>query len=128
MLTMSIKKRMYIYLLFFIAIIFFCVLGSMLVITISGMRSTAALSLVFVPPILQFVFAFKFTNLSLIKKIILSMVISIIMYFVSLALIEFNQFKIGIDQYGYFDFLIIYSLLSVLLWEVNYKVNVKSSK
>ena len=97
----------------------------MIAIAITGSRTAAGLGLVIAPPIVQLIFSFKFVNASTLTKIILTLVVSTVVYFSSLAAIELGKFKIGLDHYGYFDFLVIYTLFSILLWEV---IHVSMSK
>jgi len=125
MFTKFSKKRIYLYSIFFISIIVLSFFGSVLSIFITGSRAYAGLSLVISPPIVQLVFSFKFVNTSTLITIILTALVSIIVYLLSLALITFGWFTIGFDRYGYFDFLVLYSLLSIVVWELMYKLMLK---
>ena len=128
MFTIFSKKRIYLYLIFFISIIILSFLGSVIAIYITGSRAYAGLGLVIFPPIVQLIFSFKFVNTSTLIKIILTALVSIITYLSSMAVIEFGLFNIGLDRYGYFDFLVLYALLSILVWEIIHTSMLKLKK
>ena len=92
--------------------------GSFVAISIAESRSYAGLGLIISPPIIQLVFSLKFLETSTFIKIISTFIVSVVAYFSSLAVIEFGWMNIGIDRYGYFDFLIAYTFFSILLWEI----------
>lgn len=106
------------YLLFSIAIIIGAYMCAMASVAISGERGYAGLITLIALPVIQLTFSFKFVDTSIIRTVLIAIVVSTITHFASLAAKEVEELRLGLDHYGYLDFLVIYIIISILAWEV----------
>ena len=101
---------------------------SILSVAISGSRGAAGIGLFLGPLFGHLLVSYRLIDLSIIIKIILAIVITAIVTTATIAIIEYGGVKLGLDYYGYLDFLVIYLTLSVLCWELTRYVASKFSR
>jgi len=122
---MQSNLRLKLYLLFSLALIGGAFVSSMAAVIITGSRGSAGLGMLIGLPIIQLIFSFKLIKTSTIKTLLIVIVVSAITHFSSLYVTQVWELRLGLDYYGYFDFLVIYALFSIVTWEV---INVSISK
>ena len=114
------KTRVKLHAYFSIAAICLPFVSSMVAVALSGSRGYAGMGPFVLLPIIQLVYSFVFIKNSAYLAVLASVLISIVAHFLSISVIENNVLVIGIDRYGYFDFLLIYIVCSIVLWELAY--------
>jgi hypothetical protein len=92
----------------------------MVAVAASGVRGYAGLGVFVSLPIIQLVYSFQFLKQPVFVTVSSAILVSMAAHFLSMAAIEYGGFSLGLDYYGYFDFLVIYALFSVILWESIY--------
>ena len=122
---MQSNLRYKLYILFSISLICGAFLSSMVAIVITGSRGAAGLGMLISLPLIQLIFSFRFIKTSTIKTLLIVIVVSAITHFSSLYATQVWELRLGLDYYGYFDFLVIYALFSIVTWEV---INASISK
>lgn len=115
--------RLRTYVLFFVFAIIVPTVASIMILVISGYRVNASIGIIVLLPIIQAVFTYRLLSSTILMKLIVSVLSSAFVYFISILVINTFEINLGFGYYGYMEFLITYSILSVILWEVTYIVS-----
>lgn len=115
---MQTNSRLKIYLKFSLSLIGGAFLLSMVAIIITGSRGAAGPGMLIALPIIQLIFSFKLIKTNTIITLIIAIVVSAITHFSSLYVTQVWELRLGLDYYGYLDFLVIYTIFAVVTWEV----------
>lgn len=114
--------RLRIYVLFCLFAIMVPTVASIMMLVISGYRVSASFGIIFLLPIIQVVFTYRLLSSIMLTKLIVSVLSSVSVYFISILVINYFEINFGFGYYGYVEFLIMYSMLSVILWEISFRV------
>lgn len=102
----------------FVLILFVCAFaGSTIAIASTGERGYGGLGMFIALPVAQGLFEFLCVRQSLLTGLACVSMVSLLAYFGALAAVEVYQVRLVHDFYGVFDFLVVYTLISLAFWE-----------
>lgn len=113
----DILKRARLHLLLFIAVATAPFAAAMLTVAITGTRETAGLGAIIALCCIQLLYSYVFLRASIAINVIFAGLVSAAVTFLSFAVYETGRFKLGLDHYGFYDFILLYVIFSILLWE-----------
>lgn len=112
------NNRLKLHTYFGIASICLPFIASMVAVALSGSRGYAGLGPFMSLPIIQLVYSFVLVRRPVYLAILTAALVAIVSHLLAMAAIESKLVTLGLDHYGYFDFLVIYILCSIMLWEL----------
>lgn len=118
--TQYIQERAKAYAVFILALIIITFLSGMLSVFISGARETAGIGFLIGPSIAHIGYAVKYLPWRYYYSAILGAVISVATLYLTLFLIRVVNFHVFNDLYGIWDYLFLYIVISIVLWELVY--------
>lgn len=118
----SLSQRVRLYGIFALATLFVPLIFSILAVAALGHRGYAAVGLFLSLPLIQLVLSFRLLNASVAVKIAAALLTATVAYFSSLAAMEYGLVQLGLDHYGFFDLLLLYLVISIVMWEITHAI------
>jgi len=112
------KEKILLYIQFVITLFITSFLISFIAIMVSGTREIFAIGLLLGPLVTLLIFNHKLNKKSILIKLFLTLLLLITAFYSTLLITEVGGVKLGLDYYGYFDFLVIFSFILIILLEI----------